>query len=123
MKRIAVAIAVVGPVIAFTQDKIAYRSWVESFVPGVISNVAPGIVDSKIPGAVAGFPTYKAVTNTTRDVVAMTGRYVWDAEHSVCYRLHPHGGFLDLIAVTNINVTLPGNEAALQAIENEWRAK
>lgn len=90
-------------------------------VDGKISATVPGIVDSKISDAVADFPTHRAVTNITRDVVAVTGRYVWDAEHSVCYRLHPHGGFLDLIAVTNINVTLPGNEAALQAIENEWR--
>ena len=63
------------------------------------------------------------VTNIVRKVVNTAGRYVWDKDLEVCYRLNAAGGFLDLVAVTNVDVTLPENWAALEAIENEWSAK
>ena len=65
----------------------------------------------------------KIVTNIVRKVVNTAGRYVWDKDLEVCYRLNAAGGFLDLVAVTNVDVTLPENWAALEAIENEWSAK
>ena len=68
-------------------------------------------------------PTHETVTNIVRKVVNTAGRYVWDKDLEVCYRLNAAGGFLDLVAVTNVDVTLPENWAALEAIENEWRAK
>ena len=63
------------------------------------------------------------VTNIVRKVVNTAGRYVWDKDLEVCYRLNAAGGFLDLVAVTNVDVTLPENWAALEAIENEWSSK
>ena len=63
------------------------------------------------------------VTNIVRKVVNTAGRYVWDRDLEVCYRLNAAGGFLDLVAVTNVDVTLPENLAALEAIENEWSSK
>ena len=68
-------------------------------------------------------PTHETVTNIVRKVVNTAGRYVWDKDLEVCYRLNAAGGFLDLVAVTNVDVTLPENWAALEAIENEWSAK
>ena len=67
--------------------------------------------------------TRQELTNAVRTVVNAAGRYVWDRELEVCYRLNPQGGFLDLIAVTNIDLTLPENHLALETIENEWRMK
>ena len=66
---------------------------------------------------------HETVTNVVRKVVNAAGRYVWDKDLEVCYRLNAAGGFLDLGAVTNVDVTLPENWAALEAIENEWGAK
>ena len=66
---------------------------------------------------------HETVTNVVRKVVNAAGRYVWDKDLEVCYRLNAAGGFLDLVAVTNVDVTLPENWAALEAIENEWGAK
>ena len=68
-------------------------------------------------------PDHETVTNVARKVVNTAGRYVWDKDLEVCYRLNAAGGFLDLVAVTNVDVTLPENWAALEAIENEWSAK
>lgn len=72
---------------------------------------------------IEGAVTKQELTNTVRTVVNAAGRYVWDRELEVCYRLNLQGGFLDLIAVTNIDLTLPENYLALEAIENEWRTK
>lgn len=68
-------------------------------------------------------PDHEVATNIVRKVVNAAGRYVWDKDLEVCYRLNAAGGFLDLVAVTNVDVTLPENWAALEAIENEWGAK
>lgn len=64
-----------------------------------------------------------AVTNIVRKVVNTAGKYLWDAKDEVCWRVNMSGGFVDLVAVTNIDLTLPENHLALEAIENEWRAK
>ena len=68
-------------------------------------------------------PTHETVTNTVRKVVNTVGKYLWDAKDEVCWRVNMSGGFVDLVAVTNIDLTLPENHLALEAIENEWRAK
>ena len=62
-------------------------------------------------------------TNIVRKVVNTAGKYLWDAKDEVCWRVNMSGGFVDLVAVTNVDVTLPENYLALEAIENEWRAK
>ena len=72
---------------------------------------------------IEGVVTRQELTNAVRKVVNTAGRYVWDKDLEVCYRLNAAGGFLDLVAVTNVDVTLPENWAALEAIENEWSAK
>lgn len=65
----------------------------------------------------------KIVTNIVRKVVNTAGKYLWDAKDEVCWRVNMSGGFVDLVAVTNIDLTLPENHLALEAIENEWSAK
>ena len=66
---------------------------------------------------------HETVTNVVRKVVNDAGRYVWDKDLEVCYRLNAAGGLLDLVAVTHVDPTLPAHWAALEAIENEWGAK
>ena len=83
----------------------------------------------RIKGNALGFvmakdvPTHETVTNTVRKVVNTVGKYLWDAKDEVCWRVNMSGGFVDLVAVTNIDLSLPENHLALEAIENEWRAK
>ena len=72
---------------------------------------------------IEGVPTSETVTNIVRKVVNTAGKYLWDAKDEVCWRVNMSGGFVDLVAVTNIDLTLPENHLALEAIENEWRAK
>lgn len=85
-----------------------------------VSRNALGLATLKdIEGAV----TRDELTSAVRKVVNTAGRYMFDKELSVCYRTVVNGGFIDLVAVTNVDVTLPENWAALEAIENEWSAK
>lgn len=72
---------------------------------------------------IEGVPTSKTVTNIVHKVVNTAGKYLWDAKDEVCWRVNMSGGFVDLVAVTNIDLTLPENHLALEAIENEWSAK
>lgn len=65
----------------------------------------------------------KKAKEEARKIVNTAGRYVWDKELEVCYRLNVQNGFLDLVAVTNIDLTLPENYEALEAMESKWRAK
>ena len=43
--------------------------------------------------------------------------YLWDDKTHICYRRQMNNGNLDYVAVTNINVLLPENRAALLALE------
>lgn len=56
------------------------------------------------------------VTNAARSVLRSTSRYIWDGD--VCWRRGAlPEGFIFFEAVTNIDVTAEGNEAALEEIE------
>lgn len=60
------------------------------------------------------------VTNVVRSVAYAVNDYVWDGD--VCWRRQMlQGGYLEYVAATNIDVTLPENYKALEALENERR--
>ena len=63
------------------------------------------------------------MTNAVRSVAHTLADYAWDAESEVCWRRVVSGGYIDYIAVTNIDLTLPENAAALEAAEAARRAK
>ena len=63
------------------------------------------------------------LTRTVRTAVNMAADYLWDPLDEVCYRRQMSGGFLDYVAVTNIDVTLPENWQALEALEAERRSQ
>ena len=58
-----------------------------------------------------------------RRAVNLAADYLWDPVDEVCYRRQMSGGFLDYVAVTNIDVTLPENWQALEALEAERRSQ
>jgi hypothetical protein len=63
-----------------------------------------------------GVLTAETATNATRAVLHSTSRYLWDGD--VCWRRGAiPGGYIYFEAVTNIDVTAVGNEAALEALE------
>ena len=56
------------------------------------------------------------VTNVVRSVAHKVANYMWDGD--VCWRREPRlGGYIEFVAVTNIDVTLPENYEALEALE------
>ena len=57
------------------------------------------------------------MTNAVRSVAHTLADYAWDAESEVCWRRVVSGGYIDYVAVTNIDLTLPENAAALEAAE------
>ena len=60
------------------------------------------------------------VTNMVRSVAYAVNDYVWDGD--VCWRRQMlQGGYLEYVAVTNIDVTLPENYKALEALERARR--
>ena len=60
------------------------------------------------------------VTNVVRSVAYAVNDYVWDGD--VCWRRQMlQGGYLEYVAVTNIDVTLPENYKALEALEKARR--
>lgn len=60
------------------------------------------------------------VTNVVRSVAYAVNDYMWDGD--VCWRRQMlKGGHLELVAVTNIDVTLPENYKALEALERARR--
>lgn len=60
------------------------------------------------------------VTNVVRSVAYAVNDYVWDGD--VCWRRQIlQGGYLEWVAVTNIDVTRPENYAALEALEKARR--
>ena len=63
------------------------------------------------------------LARTVRTAVNMAADYLWDPLDEVCYRRQMSGGFLDYVAVTNIDVTLPENWQALEALEAERRSQ
>ena len=63
------------------------------------------------------------LTEEVRRAVNLAADYLWDPLDEVCYRRQMSGGFLDYIAVTNIDVTLPENWQALEALEAERRSQ
>lgn len=58
-----------------------------------------------------------AIESSVRAAAYAVADYIFDAETSVCYRRMMRGGYLDYVAVTNIDVRLPENYAALVALE------
>ena len=107
-------------VITCTREKFVKRENAYGFLTvDTATNFVKSIVGETSSGGVDG----ETLTNVVRKVVNAAGRYMFDKELSVCYRTVVNGGFIDLVAVTNIDVTLPENWAALEAIENEWSAK
>lgn len=63
------------------------------------------------------------MTNAVRSVAHTLADYAWDAESEVCWRRVVSGGYIDYVAVTNIDLTLPENAAALEAAEAARRAR
>ena len=63
------------------------------------------------------------LTEEVRRAVNLAADYLWDPLDEVCYRRQMSGGFLDYVAVTNIDVTLPENWQALEALEAERRSQ
>ena len=60
------------------------------------------------------------VTNTVRAVAFALNDYIWDGD--VCWRRQMlQGGYLECVAVTNIDVTRPENYKALEALERARR--
>ena len=59
----------------------------------------------------------KEIAYSVREAVYSAADYIWDPDTEVCYRRQMRGGFLDYVAVTNIDVRLPENYAALAALE------
>ena len=60
------------------------------------------------------------VTNVVRSVAYAVNDYMWDGD--VCWRRQMlKGGYLEYVAVTNIDVTLPENYKALEALEKARR--
>ena len=60
------------------------------------------------------------VTNVVRSVAYAVNDYMWDGD--VCWRRQMlKGGYLECVAVTNIDVTLPENYKALEALERARR--
>ena len=60
------------------------------------------------------------VTNVVRSVAYAVNDYIWDGD--VCWRRQMlQGGYLEYVAVTNIDVTLPENYKALEALEKARR--
>ena len=67
-----------------------------------------------------GMVTAAALTNAVRSVAYAVNDYVWDGD--VCWRRQMmQGGYLEYVAVTNIDVTLPENHEALEALEKARR--
>lgn len=63
------------------------------------------------------------ITNAVRKVMHTAADYVWDAESEICWRRQVSGGYIDYVAVTNIDLTAPQNAAALEAAEAARRAR
>lgn len=60
------------------------------------------------------------VTDEVRRAVNLANNYIFDGD--VCWRRQlVEGGYLEYVAVTNIDLTLPENWLALEMIENEYR--
>ena len=115
--------------VGFPNDEVVFVDWFirnqwDSYWVSVTATRRPMAARNALGFALAkDVPTHETVTNTVRKVVNTVGKYLWDAKDEVCWRVNMSGGFVDLVAVTNIDLTLPENHLALEAIENEWRAK
>jgi len=60
------------------------------------------------------------VTDEVRRAVNLANNYIFDGD--VCWRRQiVDGGYLEYVAVTNIDLTLPENWLALEMIENQYR--
>ena len=67
-----------------------------------------------------GMVTAAALTNAVRSVAYAVNDYAWDGD--VCWRRElRQGGFIEFVAVTNIDVRLPENHEALEALEKARR--
>jgi len=68
------------------------------------TNIAESVVNATVTGVV------RAVSFKVKD-------YIFDPVTEICWRRQMVDGYLDYIAVTNIDVTLPENYEALEALE------
>ena len=68
------------------------------------TNIAESVVNATVTGVV------RSVSFKVKD-------YIFDPVTEICWRRQMVNGFLDYIAVTNIDVTLPENYEALEALE------
>jgi len=58
------------------------------------------------------------MTNAAASAAHRVQNFVWDAEEEICYLRQMSHGFLQYIAITNIDLTNPTNSAALKAWED-----
>lgn len=97
-------------VISATSDQSASRSHGDGTITlGVANGLADVWVGTNRMDA--------AVESSVRAAAYAVADYIFDAETSVCYRRMMRGGYLDYVAVTNVDVRLPENYAALVALE------
>ena len=96
--------------IAPTVSNTVTKAYVEGLgiEAGISAENATNIAESVVGATVTG--VVRAVSFKVKD-------YIFDPVTEVCWRRQMVNGFLDYIAVTNIDVTLPENYEALEALE------
>lgn len=86
-------------------------------------NASTNALSASVGRQIADMAMGAGMTNAVRSVAHTLADYAWDAESEVCWRRVVSGGYIDYVAVTNIDLTLPENAAALEAAEAARRAK
>ena len=96
--------------VAPTVSNTVTKAYVEGLgiKAGISAETATNIAESVVNATVTG--VVRAVSFKVKD-------YIFDPVTEICWRRQMVNGFLDYIAVTNIDVTLPENYEALEALE------
>ena len=107
----------------------ATKEYVDRTVSAASSNAvryvdaSTNALSASVGRQIADMAMGAGMTNAVRSVAHTLADYAWDAESEVCWRRVVSGGYIDYVAVTNIDLTLPENAAALEAAEAARRAK
>ena len=125
MKMAGVAAAIA---LAVAAANAATRTATETYVQREVAAATNGLagvayVQREVAAATNGIATRADITNAVRSVAHSIADYVWDAESEICWRRQVSGGYIDYVAVTNIDLTAPQNAAALEAAEAARRAR
>lgn len=112
-----------------TFDGLATTEYVDRHVLAAGSNAVSYVdastnaLSSVLGRQIADMAMGAGMTNAVRSVAHSIADYVWDAESEICWRRQVSGGYIDYVAVTNIDLTEPQNAAALEAVETARRAR